>query len=372
MAVSPQYGRKAEGAPIRLMVVDNSIVARSVFETMLATSPDFEVVATASTADQALARLAVTRVDIVLLDLAMPGMNGLTALPEIIRRGDGARVLIVSASAGEGADACVRALTLGAADTLEKPRAGSFGEIFRAELLDKLRRIHGDSRAPARGDTQAPVAAAILPNDVLSPMVAGPIDCIAIGASTGGLHALSAFFKALPEACVAPVLITQHLPASFMRYFASQMTGIAGRPADVAETGMPLRPGGILVAPGDGHIRLRSDAGIVRIQIDASPAASGCLPSVDPMFQSVAAVFGARAFAVVLTGMGRDGVIGARDIVAQGGEIAVQDRQTAVVWGMPGSVATAGLAATIASPAGCAKRIADRIGGRGSRRSAWR
>jgi two-component system chemotaxis response regulator CheB len=355
------------------MVVDDSIVARSVFETMLAPFEDFRIVASASTADQALARLDATPVDIVLLDLAMPGMHGLTALPEIIRRGDGARVLIVSASAGDGAAECVRALTLGAADTLEKPRAGGFGELFRADLVDKLRRIGAEGRAPSivqpslSEQDAVPVAA-----EPLRTQVAGPIGCIAIGASTGGLHALSAFFRCLPAACDAPILITQHLPASFMHYFAAQMTEIAGRPAEVAGDGVPLRPGCILVAPGDGHIRLRTSGASVRVRIDREPASSGCLPSVDPMFESVAALYRERAFAVILSGMGRDGVIGARHIVAAGGEVAAQDRATSVVWGMPGSVATAGLAATIAAPEILARRVAARVEGRRSRRSAWR
>lgn len=355
------------------MLVDDSIVARSVFQTMLAPFPEFAVVATASTADQALNRLRETAVDIVLLDLAMPGMDGLTALPEIIRQGCGARVLVVSASAGAGADACVRALTLGAADTLEKPSAGAFGDGFRADLLDKLRRIGGEGRLserePARGITQ-PVP---LPKaDTLLPTVRGPIDCLAIGASTGGLHALSALFSALPPEMDAPILITQHLPASFMSYFAAQMTDIAGRPAIVARDGVTLLRGQILVAPGDAHLCLRSVAGQVRVQLSREPATSGCLPSVDPMLESVAAQFGERAFVAVLSGMGRDGSIGARNIVAAGGEIAAQDRSSSVIWGMPGSIATAGLAATIAPPVGIAARIGERIGSRVVRRSSWR
>jgi two-component system chemotaxis response regulator CheB len=365
---------RAEGAsPIRLMVVDDSIVARSVFETMLAPFADFRIVATASSADQALVRLDQTAVDIVLLDLAMPGMDGLTALPEIIRRGAGARVLIVSASAGEGAADCVWALTLGAADTLEKPRAGSFGEGFRADLIDKLRRIGNEGRTAAR--TEAPAVGRIADNAPplrLRPPVSGPIGCLAIGASTGGLHALSAFFRDLPPGCQAPILITQHLPASFMSYFAAQMSDMIGRRAEVASDGMPLSTGSVLVAPGDGHIRLRTSGNGVRVRIDREPAASGCLPSVDPMLESVAALYGPRAFAVILSGMGRDGLIGARHVVAAGGEVAAQDQATSVVWGMPGSITTDGLAATVAPPGMLAARIGDRIEGRRTRRATWR
>jgi two-component system, chemotaxis family, protein-glutamate methylesterase/glutaminase len=365
--------RKTDIRPIRLMIVDDSIVARSVFQTILAPLPEFEIVATASNADQALARLDRATVDIVLLDLAMPGMDGLTALPEIVRRGRGARVLIVSASAGVGADACVRAMTLGAADTLEKPVAGSFSGQFQADLIDKLRRIGGDTRVADR-DTPREAVAAVPPCAALATgaLVNGRIDCLAIGASTGGLHALSALFAALPASCDMPILITQHLPASFMPYFAAQMTEITGRPAAVARDGVNLLRGQLLIAPGDAHIRLRSIGGHPRIRLDREPAPSHCLPSVDPMLESVADHYGERAFAVVLTGMGRDGAIGARAIVKAGGEVAAQDRASSVVWGMPGSVAQAGLAATVAPPDAIAARIMQRVEGRSLRRSAWR
>jgi two-component system chemotaxis response regulator CheB len=359
MAVSASYGRKVDAAPVRLMLVDDSIVARSVVQAILAPLPEFTVAAAASSAEQALALLDRTPVDIVMLDLAMPGMDGLTALPEIVRRSRGARVLVVSASAGVGADACVRALTLGAADTLEKPRSSAFSTAFRDDLVDKLRRIAADipSREPV-----AAVRAVPLPADPLRAVVAGPIACIAIGASTGGLHALSAFFRALPAGCTAPILITQHLPASFMPYFAAQITDIAHRPTSVARDGDLLRAGRVLVAPGDAHIRLQGAGRETRIALDYRSAPSACLPSVDPMLEAVAAQYGAQAFAVILTGMGRDGSIGARTLVEAGGEIAAQDRVSSVVWGMPGSVATAGLAATIADPARIAARIAERCG----------
>jgi two-component system chemotaxis response regulator CheB len=366
------YGRKTEPRPIRLMIVDDSIVARSVFQTILSEHPQFEIVATAGTADQALSRLGSVRVDIVLLDLAMPGMDAFAALPEIIARGRGARVLIVSTSAGEGADACVRALTLGAADTLEKPTAGTYRDHFASALVEKLHRI-GEGRPVERDDMSG---ASVQPPPVVDMVrgpVSGPVDCLAIGSSTGGLHALSEFFGALPAGCDMPILITQHLPASFMPYFAAQMTGITGRTATVARDGMALVRGQILVAPGDAHIGLRSIGGAPRISLTRDPAPSGCLPSVDPMLESVAKHFGERAFGVVLTGMGRDGAIGAQDIVAAGGEIAAQDRATSVVWGMPGSVATAGLASTIARPAALARRLAERMEGRTRRRfSVWK
>lgn len=374
MPVHQSYGRKLETRPIRLMIVDDSIVARSVFQTILSPLPDFEIVATASSAAQALARLDATTVDIVLLDLAMPGMDGFAALPEILKRGRGARVLIVSASAGVGAEACVRAMTLGAADTLEKPVAGGFADHFRLDLVDKLRRIGGDSRVPDRAVVRevAPATRPELDLPAMRQPVPGVIDCLAIGASTGGLHALSALFAALPPSCDMPILVTQHLPASFMPYFADQMSTITGRPATVAREGMSLLPGQLLIAPGDAHITLGMIGGCPRILLNRDPAPSACMPSVDPMLASVAQVYAERAFAVVLSGMGRDGMIGARALVEAGGEVAVQNRATSVVWGMPGSVAKAGLAATIASPAQIAARIVERVEGRAARLAPWR
>ncbi|HET8612435.1 MAG TPA: chemotaxis protein CheB [Sphingomonas sp.] len=367
------YGRHARTGRIRLMIVDDSIVARSVFNTILAPLPDFRIAATASTAEQALAELDRTTVDIVLLDVAMPGRDGLSALPEIIRRGRGARVLIVSASAGEGAEACVRAMTLGAADTLEKPSAGNFTAAFRSNLVDKLRRIGRESTAPADNPFEASEPLVVEePEPVLRPAVQGPIDCLAIGASTGGLHALSALFGALPSSFAAPILITQHLPASFMPYFAAQIADIAGRPAQVARDGSPLVRGHILVAPGDAHLGLRAMPGGARVALEREAAESGCLPSADPMFCGLSAAFGARGFAVILSGMGRDGAVGAAAVAASGGEVAAQDRGSAVVWGMPGAAARAGLASIVAPPDRIAQRIAERVAAARGAKAAWK
>lgn len=334
------------------MIVDDSIVARTVFSRML-DNDAFTIAATASNAEQAIKLLAVHKVDIILLDVEMPGTDGLTALPGILKASDGARVLIVSSACAEGAAASVKALTLGAADTLLKPGAGSFGGRFAEVLTDRLLRI---GRAPRVSDAPAPSAPLV--TDQITDR--GPIECLAIGASTGGLHALSAFFGALPAAFNAPILITQHLPAEFMPYFATQLAGITGRIAKVATDGARLRPGELLIAPGDAHLRLIRFPDGVRVRLDRKPAASGCLPSVDPMFAACAAMFGAGAVGVVLSGMGRDGALGAAEMVAAGGEILAQDAETSVVWGMPGVVANAGLASAVMPPA----RIAQRIGHR--------
>jgi two-component system chemotaxis response regulator CheB len=347
---------RAVGAPIRLLIVDDSMVARTVFARMLEPRREFAIVGSVADAAQALEVVRQQKVDVVLLDLEMPGMNGLELLPQLLLESDGARVLVVSSSAAEGATATVQALALGAADTLQKPGGANFVGRFADTLADRLIRIAATKwMRPTMPVAENPTKPAAI--------IREPIECLAIGASTGGLHALTELLRNLPETFTAPILITQHLPADFMPYFADQMQTIARRPTAVAREGDRLVPGTILVAPGEGHIRMVRMGGDVRIRLDHAVAATRCMPSVDPMFESLAAIFGVRGLAVVLSGMGRDGTIGARSVADVGGEILVQDPETCVVWGMPGSVSEAGLASAILTPAKIAKRIMVRAGG---------
>ena len=343
---------------IRLMIVDDSQVARAVLSRMIAAHSDFELVATAGTAREALDALKTISVDIILLDVEMPGASGLEALPEIIAAGQGARVLIVSSMADEGAETTVQALALGAADTLPKPGIGNFAGRFSTILADKLRRI-------GRADVEDAVRPSVAEDSsvTLRAMGQGPVGCLALGASTGGLHALIEFLRALPARITAPILVTQHLPALFMPYFARQLASACGRKARVAQDGEELVPGEIHVAPGDAHLQVENSDGRVRIRLDRKRAASGCLPSVDPMLASVGALYGEAGIGVMLSGMGRDGLVGARRLVECGGAMVAQDRHSAVVWGMPRVVAQAGLASAVMAPAELAKRIAERARG---------
>ena len=340
--------------PIRILIVDDSIVARTVLARILESRGEFQIVGSVANAGQALDLVSREAVDIVLLDLEMPGVSGLELLPQIIERSNGARVLVVSSMASDGAAATVQALALGAADTLQKPGVANFVGRFGETLADRLIRIAAGRRNRAK-------AVSIVTRCSASALHA-PIDCLAIGASTGGLHALTELLRNLPERFTAPILITQHLPAAFMPYFADQVQGIAGRPASVARDGEKLEPSRILIAPGEGHIRFKRIGDDVRIRLDPTPAATLCMPSVDPMFESLAQTFGAHGLAVVLSGMGRDGTIGAKAVSDAGGEILVQDAATSVVWGMPGSVAEAGIASAVLAPARIAERIIARAG----------
>ncbi|WP_016744921.1 chemotaxis protein CheB, partial [Rhizorhabdus wittichii] len=287
-----------------MLLVDDSLVARTVLARLLEGRPEFEIAGAAPTADQAIQFLSSHDIDIVVLDVEMPGKDGLTALPEILEASHGARVLIVSSAAEAGAAATVRALTLGAADTLLKPTAGNFAGEFSHKFIDALLRIGHANHHAQRPDRKAADAAprpAPVPIVALRPTRSGRIACLAIGASTGGLHALSAFLRRLTPDFRAPILITQHLPPPFMPYFAAQLRDIAGRPTAVAADGTPLVPGEMLVAPGEGHIRLARKGSRVLVSIDPAPAPSRCMPSVDPMFAAVAELFGAEGVGVVLT-----------------------------------------------------------------------
>ena len=356
-AIARRRLEKPADPPIRLMIVDDSQVARAVLTRMIAVHPDFEIVAMAGTAEAALDKLRSVRVDAILLDVEMPGASGLEALPDIIRAGEGARVLIISSMADAGAETTVRALALGAADALPKPGIGNFGGRFAQILADRLRRI---GRADRDGTT-ARIAAPTSPI-ALRDMPEGALGCVALGASTGGLSALFEFLRALPERIEAPILVTQHLPALFMPYFARQLESASGRVARVAQDGEALRADQIHVAPGDAHLCVARSEGGARVRLDCDRAASGCRPSADPMLASLASVYGPGGIGVMLSGMGRDGLAGARRLVECGGAMLAQDRQSAAIWGMPRGVAEAGLASAVLPPAELARRIALRAG----------
>lgn len=195
---------------------------------------------------------------------------------------------------------------------------------------------------------------------MLRAMPSDPIDVLAIGASTGGIHALGVLFDALPKRIGVPILVTQHLPTLFMPVFARQLGTAARRECVVAEDGMVLQADRVLVAPGDAHLTVEpSDRGKV-VRLTRGKSLSGCMPSLDPMFASAGAVYGHGALGVVLTGMGRDGVEGAQRMVACGGAVIAQDEATCAVWGMPRAVLEAGLVCAVLPPEKIARRISGR------------
>ena len=336
--------------PARLMIVDDSAVARSVLARMLAPNGDFEVVAAAASAEEAVGLLDHHKVDVVLLDLDMPGSNGLDALPAIVEKGAGARVLVVSSSTETGSETAVKALALGAADTLAKPGAQQSASGFSALLAERLRRLVPSFAASAEPvATPAPLATSAAPDEVA---------CIAIGASTGGLHAITKFLQALPPRVGAPILVTQHLPSAFLPLFAQQIESACGRHVRIAQEGSVLRADEILIAPGDAHLGLERRGNRVKVQLSSESTESGCTPSVDVMLDGVARVYKNGGIGVVLSGMGRDGLVGGRHLIEAGGVVLVQDQASSAVWGMPGVLAAAGLACRVDEPDALAREVA--------------
>ncbi len=337
-------------APVRVMLVDDSLVIRSVLEHMIERSPDFQIVASVANAQEALDFLARDRVDVVVLDIEMPIMNGLDALPDILERGKDARVLILSSNAEEGGPAAVEALALGASDTLAKPGRTRFGGTFSEIFHDRLRRLGHSKRATRKASEYVRVAEKrhrVEP----APPASSTLQCIAVGASTGGIPSMQAFLAGLAKEVSAPILLTQHLPDAFIPFFARQLGDMTTRKVRVAEDDMRIEANHIYLAPGQGHLSLyRDERNDVRVRITHGPVDSGCEPSVDPMFSAVAKVYGERACAILLSGMGRDGLHGARDLHGVGVPILAQNPETCVVWGMPGAVVRDGIASAVLAP----------------------
>ncbi|MBB4152849.1 two-component system chemotaxis response regulator CheB [Sphingomonas jinjuensis] len=367
MAASPSPRAMAPDTE-RVLIVDDSAVSRAVLARIIDASDRFAAVGAVPTASAALAFLERERVDVVLLDVEMPGMDGLTALPQLLAAGQGARIIVVSSLASDGAESSIRAMALGAADTLVKPPMGQRLAHFSDMLLEKLMRL--SRRGPAAmpratgAEPATPARSSAAPQDDTSPVAVpalGAFDIVTIGASTGGIHALSQLLRELPPSFRQPIVITQHLPGSFMPYFAAQIAVLGQRPCDVATDRMRVRPGRIIVAPGDAHVGAVSlGDGAAAVRLLTEPASSGCMPSIDPMLASFSDVYGARMVAVILSGMGRDGAEGVRNVRDAGGKVLVQDQASSVVWGMPGTVAQAGHADAILPPASIGRALAAR------------
>ncbi|HEU0065661.1 MAG TPA: chemotaxis protein CheB [Sphingomonas sp.] len=342
VGISPALATRPARTVGRVLIVDDSVVARAVIARAVESSADFAVVGAVASAQAALTFLQVTPVDFVLLDMELRGGRALAVLPDIIQSAAGAKVIVISSDNPDRNGDAVQALALGAADRINAPMLDGSTGGFPARLLAKLEALWGDAVRTAAPTPISPLpfARPVQRTAIADGFDPGAFDIIAIGASTGGIHALSTLLRALPVEMRLPILITQHLPASFMPYFAAQVAVLAGRPCDVATDCMRVRPGRIVVAPGDAHIRcvaLPDRSASTRLIRDRS--LSGCMPSVDPMMASLPQVFGARVLAVMLSGMGRDGADGARAIRDAGGYVLAQDRATSVVWGMPGACA---------------------------------
>jgi two-component system chemotaxis response regulator CheB len=339
--ISASTWTRVDQEPVRVLIVDDSVVVRSVLDRIISAHAEFVVARKTSTAEQALAFLQTEQVDIILLDVEMPGQSGLAALPAILKTGAGAKVVILSGNCDEGSAAAVEALAIGASDILAKPGSGSFGDQFGRSLLARIARLAGRGRSIDDAEVHMPLRSAPLGRT---------LGCLGVGASTGGIHALMRLFAGIEAPLGVPILVTQHLPPSFIPYFAAQMGRATELPVTVAQAGEVLKPDHIYIAPGEANLECRRAGSIVTVHLTSERAPSGSLPAVDPMFAAMAHAYGAGSAGIVLTGMGRDGTAGGREIVDRGGWIVAQDEASSVVWGMPGSVARSGLACAVLPP----------------------
>ena len=342
-------------APLRVLVVDDAVVMRRLLTSVLEDAGI--VVATAANGLIALAKLPQTSPDAVVLDVEMPELDGLGTLRELRKTHRDLPVIMFSTLTERGAAATLDAMSLGASDYVTKPaNVGSVNESIervRTELVPRIRALCGrdgdvDGRAeapsgPAAASTAAP-ARPPAPARVLPAGTRPRCDLVAIGSSTGGPNALHEVLTRLPGSLPVPVVITQHMPPVFTRLLAERLDGACELTVREAHEGAVIRPGEVWIAPGDHHMVLRQVDGRVELAVNQDPPENSCRPAVDVMFRSVDRVFGRRAMAVVLTGMGADGQRGCEHLRDSGATIVAQDEASSVVWGMPGAVARAGLA----------------------------
>ena len=330
--------------PCRVLLCDDSAAVRGFYRRALESDPAIAVVASAGNGQAAIDALAQHAVDVVVLDIEMPVMDGLTALPRLLAAKPGVKVLVVSGVTPRGADISYKALVAGAAECVLKPGTAdpSAASEFQRDLVAKVRALGAARRDPLRAATPKPDIRA----PKLTPAHAAPVRAIAIIASTGGPAALLHLIPELKDGPTQPIFITQHMPARFTTTLAEHLSRVAGRPAAEAIDGETVRDGRIYVAPGDWHMVVEASRP-PKLHLVQSPPVNFCRPSADPMLHSLAKVYGANLLCAVLTGMGSDGLAGAGQVVAAGGTVIAQDQATSVVWGMPGVVANAGLCSAI-------------------------
>lgn len=351
---------------IRVLIVDDSVVARRLLADALSTDPAIEVADIAATGRVAMAKIPYCNPDLVTLDVDMPEMSGLETLSAIRKSHAGLPVLMVSNQTEHGAVVTLDALSLGATDYVTKPadvrnREAALQKL-KAELIPKIktfcRAIVEDPLHPA---PSAPTGRAFPPMDVLVPAEAPRVDVVALGISTGGPNALAEMLPPLPADFPVPILIVQHMPPIFTKFLSDRLASKCRLKVSEAATGDVIRPGHVYIAPGDHHMLVEREGGEVRIRNNQETPENSCRPSVDVLFRSAARVYGKNVLGVVMTGMGQDGLRGAERIKEAGGRIIVQDEASSVVWGMPGFVARAGLAERVVPLAHMATEIMHRV-----------
>jgi two-component system chemotaxis response regulator CheB len=371
----------ARQAPIRVMVVDDAVVVRGLVSRWIEEEPGLALAASVRTGRDAVAQIERANPDVVVLDVEMPELDGISALPLLLEKKRDLIVIMASTLTRRNAEVSLKALSLGAADYIPKPetnRGVTTSATFRRELMEKILQLGNRRRrrspeppprtlvAPvvARPAPRAEVPVSAAPAYKLRPFASVPPRVLLIGSSTGGPQALTQLVSRLGGvASRVPVLITQHMPPTFTTILAEHLARASGRPAYEPTDGEPVNAGTIYLAPGGRHMRVARRNSAPVIVLDDGPLVNFCKPAVDPLFASAAQIWGSATLAVVLTGMGSDGTRGADAIVAAGGSIVAQDEATSVVWGMPGSVTQAGLCSAVLPLDQIAPKLVGLFGG---------
>ncbi|PWJ55653.1 two-component system, chemotaxis family, response regulator CheB [Quadrisphaera granulorum] len=364
--------------PVKVLVVDDSVVIRKIVTDCLSGDPQVEVVGTASNGRLALGKITALKPDVVTMDIEMPEMDGISAVKEIRKFNKRLPIIMFSTLTERGASATLEALSSGASDYVTKPAnvgsvQASMAQV-REELLPKLLALTGRTPsvagAPGAGGAggHAGAAAAGAPAPVTPTVVPAPRNgavrqpaVLVIGSSTGGPEALSAVLPKLPRNLPVPVLLVQHMPPVFTTQFAARLDRLCALDVVEAKDGTPLKPGTIHLAPGDWHLTVSGDKRDRRTVLTQGARENFCRPAVDPLFRSAVDAYDGGVLAVVLTGMGSDGKAGAGRVRAAGGYVIAQDRETSVVWGMPGAVTTAGFADEVVPLGSVADAIIRRL-----------
>lgn len=357
--IPPASAAQADASTIRVMVVDDSAVIRGFLSRYIDAAGDLKVVASAPNGQLALGTLDRQPIDVVVLDIEMPVMDGITALPLILQRDPHIAVIMASTLTKENAAISLKCLQMGATECLAKPTSSemSGSTAFQDALVEKVRALgravhkrrgHAGSPVSAPAPSATPAAAPAAPAAKKIQLRPMPIawrapEAIAIGSSTGGPQALTQFFSELKGPVKQPIFVTQHMPPMFTSILADNIARHSGMTCREAVHGEKVEPSTVYVAPGNYHMTVQKTAAGVMIALNQEPPENFCRPSVDPMLRSMVDVYGGRILSVIFTGMGADGQKGCQKLVEAGGVVYAQDEATSVVWGMPGAVAMAGL-----------------------------
>ncbi len=337
-------------SPIKVLLADDSAPVRRLLSSMLAKNDGIEVVGAARHGKEVLEMIGPKKPDIILLDVEMPVMDGIDALRQIRRTDKRIPVIMFSSLTTKGAEATLEALSLGASDYVAKPSGTANVQeainYINTKVIPTIqqwgRRAAGSQGPIVRSGSMAKAGAAAPQASASAPArprkTSGPIDVVVIGSSTGGPNALVEIVSKLPADLSVPVLIVQHMPTIFTKLLAERLDRSSALKVTEAAAGDSILRGHVLIAPGDHHMTVKSSAGR---QKDAP--VNSCRPAVDVLFKSVTQVYGGRALAVILTGMGRDGTEGCRVLGDRGAFVLAQDEASCVVYGMPRAVAEAGL-----------------------------